>query len=96
MRLEDAAKKASLMTGIEEEVVISVYRQYWKNVKNHMDSLPLKTDENVSEETFNKAVKSFTFQHLGKLWCDYDRYKRIHKKFNHIKSIKNGKTDKDK
>lgn len=94
MKLEDAAKKASLMTGIEEEVVISVYRQYWRQIKAHMDALPLKDGE-IDEQTFNSVFNSFSLQHLGKIWCDYKRYKGVKKSIEIKKQKSHDKNKKD-
>ena len=94
MKLEDAAKKASLITGIKEEVVISVYRQFWRQIKARMDALPLKT-EDIDEKTFNSVFNSFSLQYLGKLWCDYKRYQGIKKSIEIKKQRSHDKNKKD-
>lgn len=94
MKLEDAAKKASLITGIEEGVVTSVYRQFWRQIKSRMDALPLKT-EDINENTFNSVFHSFSLQYLGKLWCDYKRYQGVKKSIEIKKQRSHDKNKKD-
>lgn len=57
------------------EVVEFAYKSYWKFIRKTIQELPLK--ENLSEEEFAKLKTNFNIVSLGKLSCDYDRYKKI-------------------
>lgn len=71
------------------EVVETAYKSYWKFIKKTIQELPLKED--LSEEEFLKLRTNFNIVSLGKLSCNYDRYKNVKLK----EKYKNG-NDKNK
>ena len=60
---------------IPVEVVEFAYKSYWKFIRKTIQELPLKQD--LSEEEFAKLKTNFNIVSLGKLSCNYDRYKRV-------------------
>ena len=71
--ISEVAEKLS----IPKETVNKVYRAYWKVVREHITSLPLK--ENLSDEEFNELQPNVNIPSIGKLYVTLDRYKRVKK-----------------
>ena len=60
MSLNEIVKKVSEQTGIPKEIVDRTYRAYWKVIRKHITSLPLKedlTDEEFMQIFFNDDVE---------------------------------------
>ena len=68
-------KKVAEEMNIPVEVVEFAYKSYWKFIRKTIQELPLKED--LSEEEFNELKTNFNIVSLGKLSCNYDRYKRL-------------------
>ena len=68
-------KQVAEEMNIPVEVVELAYKSYWKFIRKTIQELPLKED--LSEEEFAKLRTNFNIVSLGKLSCNYDRYKRI-------------------
>ena len=68
-------KQVSNEMNIPIEVVELAYKSYWKFIRKTIQELPLKED--LSEEEFANLKTNFNIVSLGKLSCNYDRYKRI-------------------
>lgn len=71
--ISEVAEKLS----IPKETVNKVYRTYWKVIREHITSLPLKED--LSDEEFNKLQPNVNIPSIGKLYITLDRYKRMKK-----------------
>lgn len=56
----------------------TLWVEYWKFIKNHLQSLPLKN--NLSEEDFNNLRVNINIPSLGHFTCSYDRIQNIKKK----------------
>ena len=71
---------------IPGEVVELAYKTYWKFIRKTIQELPLKQD--LSEEEFAKLKTNFNIVSLGKLSCNYDRYKRVklREKYRNVKN----------
>ena len=68
-------KQVAEEMNVPVEVVELAYKSYWKFIRKTIQELPLKED--LSEEEFAKLRTNFNIVSLGKLSCNYDRYKRI-------------------
>ena len=75
MMLQQLYKQVAEKMNIPVEVVEFAYKSYWKFIRKTIQELPLKED--LSEEEFNKLRTNFNIVSLGKLSCNYDRYKRV-------------------
>lgn len=75
-------KKVSEELNIPVEVVKAAYLSYWRFIKETIQELPLKED--LSEEEFSKLKTNFNIVSLGKLSCNYDRYKKVKQKEQYI------------
>lgn len=68
-----AIKQASLKLGLPYDYVYKIYVAYWKYIKQHIASLPLK--EKLTEEEYDSYKHSVSLPFLGKLHCPYDKLK---------------------
>ena len=76
-------------TGIPKEIVYKTYRAYWKAIREHISSLPLKNS--LTEEEFMKLQPNVNIPSMGKLHVTLDRYKRMQKQQEIINKIKENK-----
>lgn len=79
MTYEEIVAKVSEDTGLSRKLVDRTYKSYWKAVREHIKSLPLKED--LSEEEFNKLRPCVNIPSIGKLYVTYDRYKKIRQRY---------------
>jgi hypothetical protein len=79
MTYEEIVAKVSEDTGLSRKLVDSTYKSYWRAVREHIKSLPLKED--LSEEEFKKLKPSVNIPSLGKLYVTYERYMKIRKQY---------------
>ena len=82
MTLEDIYLKVSQETGIPVKIVNKTYRAYWKAVREHVSSLPLKED--LTEEQFKELQPNVNIPSIGKLHVTYDRYRKVKSVYNHL------------
>lgn len=75
LMLNDLYLEVSKEMDIPVEVVEEAYKSYWKFIRHTIQELPLKDD--LSEEEFAILKTNFNIVSLGKLSCNYDRYKRV-------------------
>lgn len=80
--VKDVAKSMHLDKGLVDKV----YRAYWRTVREHITSLPLK--EEMTEEEFKKQKPNVNIPSLGKLYVTYNRYKKIIEVYNTFKNKK--------
>lgn len=90
MTYDDIVTKVSEELGIPKGIVDRTYRAYWKAVKEHIASLPLKED--LTDKGFMKLQPNVNIPSIGKLYVTQDRYKGVKNKYNRL--IKN-RQDKD-
>lgn len=91
MNYDEIIAKVATRLNLPKGIVDKTYRAYWKTIKEHITSLPLKDD--LSDEEFMKLQPNVNIPSLGKLHVTLDRYKRkkksfdIHNKLNHNKDV---------
>ena len=81
--IAEVAKELNL----SETFVNKVYRAYWKAVRNHITSLPLKED--LTDEEFSKLQPNVNIPSIGKLYVTSDRYRRVKKHHEIYQQLKN-------
>lgn len=89
MRLGDIIQKVSEETGIPKKIVDRAYKAYWRAIREHITSLPLK--DNLTDDEFKQLQPNINIPSIGKLYVTLDRYrrmKRINEKFNQLKKDK--------
>lgn len=87
MNYKEAIKIASTELNIDEKFLDKVYKAYWRSIKEHIESLPLK--DNLTEGEFNKLRPCVNVPSIGKFYVTYNRYKKIKKYYEDYKSKKN-------
>ena len=58
-----------------KEFVKKVYLSYWRAIREHISSLPLKED--LTDEKFLELQPNVNIPSIGKLYITLDRYKRM-------------------
>lgn len=72
--------------------VDKVYKAYWRVVREHISSLPLKED--LSDEQFTQLKPNVNIPSIGKLYVTLEKYRWCKDKFEYIKQIRqNNNTD---
>jgi hypothetical protein len=94
MTYDEIISKVSADTGLTTRLVDRTYRAYWKAIREHIKSLPLKED--LTDEEFMKLRPNINLPSLGKLNVTLDRYHGMKKYFEiHYKNYKGKKYKKD-
>lgn len=86
MNYRDVSQKIAEQLNLPVNVVNKTYKAYWQFIKNHIESLPLSQE--LSEEEFSEYRTNINIPSLGKLYCTYDRFLRVKKRFKIIQSLK--------
>ncbi len=74
-------------------LVDKTYRAYWKVIREHIKSLPLKED--LTDEEFLKLQPNVNIPSLGKLHVTLDRYHRMKKSEEYYKQYLQSLQDKE-
>lgn len=80
MKYDDIISKVSEESGIPKTRVDMIYKAYWRAVREHIVSLPLK--ENLSDEEFLKLQPNVNIPSIGKFCITLDRYKHMKDSYN--------------
>jgi len=91
MKYEDIIDTVSMDTGLPKDLVERTYKAYWKAVRKHICSLPLK--EELTDEEFQRLRPNVNIPSIGKLYVTLDRYRNIKKRFHSIKTRKSNVED---
>ena len=86
MTYQEIICDVALSTGMSE-FVDKVYKSYWRAIREHIKSLPLKS--NLSDEEFKKLRPNVNIPSIGKLYVTLDRYHRTNKISDYAKNKKN-------
>lgn len=86
MTLEGIITEVAEKLNLPKELVGKTYKAYWKSVREHISSLPLKQD--LSEEEFKKLQPNVNIPSLGKLNVTLDRYRRMKKSQEYKNKLK--------
>lgn len=83
MTYDEIISKVAEKLGLPVRLVDRTYGAYWKSIREHITSLPLK--EGLTDEEFLKLQPNVNIPSIGKLYVTLDRYKRM-KKMQEIKN----------
>lgn len=78
MDYRQAAEEVAKDMGLPKDVVLNSYKSFWRFIREHMASLPLK--QGLTAEEFSQFKTCFNLPSLGKYGCPYDRYQRLRRK----------------
>ena len=90
MTTKDIVKKASIELNIPYERVWNIYEAYWKYIRQHISSLPLKED--ITKEEFSKLKTNINVPSIGKFHVDWDTLcikKERHERYKNKKTETN-------
>lgn len=93
MTYEEIIAKVSESVGLPIYLVDRAYRSFWKVVREHISSLPLKED--LTDEEFLKLQPNVNIPSIGKLYVTLNRYHRVKKNFKITQAIHNATHQKD-
>lgn len=80
MTYNEIISKVAEDLNLPKKLVDRTYKSYWKVIKEHIKSLPLRED--LTDEEFLKLQPNVNIPSIGKLYVTLDRYKRVKKHFN--------------
>jgi len=89
MTYKDIIVKVAGDLGLSKRLVDKTYRAYWKAVREHISSLPLKED--LTDEEFMKLQPNVNIPSIGKLYVTLNRYHRINESYNNYLQKQNKK-----
>ena len=78
MTYEEIISRVADSTGLSKAMVNRTYKAYWRAVKEHIESLPLK--QNLTEEEFLKLQPNVNIPSIGKFYVTLGGYKRTKRK----------------
>lgn len=76
--------RVAASTGLSNKLVDRAYKSYWRVVREHITSLPLKSD--LTDEEFLKLKVNVNIPSLGKLYVSLNKYKYLKEKDRIINS----------
>ena len=83
MTYEEIVSRVADSLGLSKQLVDRTYKAYWRAVKEHITSLPLK--ENITDEEFLRLQPNVNIPSIGKLYVTLRGYRKI-KKYRKIKN----------
>lgn len=86
MTYDEIISTVSMELGLPKELVDNTYKAYWKEVRNHITSLPLK--DNITDEEFRALQPNVNIPSIGKLYVTLDRYKGMNKSYRINQQLK--------
>lgn len=79
MTYKEIIADISVRLNLPKGLVDRTYRAYWRAVREHIQSLPLKED--LTDEEFLKLQPNVNIPSIGKLYVTLERYRAM-KMFN--------------
>lgn len=91
MTYDEIIQKVSEELDLPKKFVDKIYRAFWRAVREHIESLPLKED--LTDEQFMELQPNVNIPSIGKLYVTLDRYRRLKKQSAIIRDIINKKKE---
>lgn len=89
MTYDEIIKKVSEELGLPKGLVDRTYKAYWRAVREHITSLPLKED--LTDEEFMKLRPNVNIPSIGKFYILLDSYRTIRKNYDNNIKLKGNK-----
>lgn len=80
MTYQEIISKVAAELQLPGKLVDKTYRAYWRSVREHIATLPLKED--LTEKEFSKLQPNVNIPSIGKLNVTFDRYRKMKKMYN--------------
>lgn len=87
MTYKEIIAEISVRLNLPKGLVDKTYKAYWRAVREHIESLPLK--EELTDEEFLKLQPNVNIPSIGKLYVTLDRYKAMKAVNRKLKQKKN-------
>lgn len=91
---EKAVAEVAESLGLSKRLVDRAYRSYWKVVREHISSLPLKED--LTDEQFAQLQPNVNIPSIGKLYVTAEKYRWFKDKFEQLKQIRESNVENNK
>ena len=88
MSYEEIIAQVASETGLPKKLIDRTYKAYWRAIREHITSLPLKED--LTDEEFNALQPNINIPSIGKFSLTLENYKRKREKY---KRLTQGKED---
>ena len=88
-----AIRKVARKLSVDQKLVETVYKSYWKFIKNQISSVSLKE---ISEEEFNSLDINFNLPYLGKLYVKYEKIERYRRRLKYLENVKTEESEADR
>lgn len=75
MTYDEIIKKVSIQLDLPITLVDKTYKTYWKVVRDHIASLPLK--EELTDKEFLSLQPNVNIPSLGKFYVTLERYRKV-------------------
>lgn len=75
MKYTDIVSIVAHNTGVDKTIVDKTYRAYWKTIRNHISSLPLK--DALTDKEFTDLQPNVNIPSIGKFYVTLSRYKAL-------------------
>lgn len=79
MTYDEMIRRVSQSTGLPILLVDRTYKSYWKMVREHISTLPLK--EELTDDEFQALQPNVNIPSIGKLYVTLERYKSIKRRY---------------
>ena len=89
MTYDEIIKKVSEELGLPKVLVDRTYKAYWRAVREHITSLPLKED--LTDEELMQLRPNVNIPSLGKFYILLDSYRTIRKNYDNNIKLKGNK-----
>ena len=83
--INSALIKTSRNLSVDYKLVESVYKSYWRFIKEHISSLPLRE---LSQEEYDSTISNINLPFLGKLYVDYGKLASYHRQRKLYEDVK--------
>lgn len=86
---EQAVAEVAENLSLPKRIVDRAYRSYWRAVRKHISSLPLK--DNLTDEEFAQLQPNVNIPSIGKLYVTAEKYRWLKDRFEDIKQYRENK-----
>lgn len=83
MTYREIINKAADAAGLDRQTAHRVYKAYWKAIKEHIESLPLKDD--LTDDGLARLRPNVSIPSIGKLHVTVQEYRRIKDNYSKYK-----------
>lgn len=84
--LNSALRQVARKLSVDYKLAECIYDSYWKFVREYAESLPLR--EVTNREELDSIVTNFNIPYIGKLYVEYERIEKYHKRLKFYENAK--------